>query len=100
MPVPGFTAGRMLLADTYLSSHTTVKPSDLTTTAFFTKGVHVNSSSDEDEEGAGYCTVIGKLIGGNEIVTLNIATKSPVPIAFSEIVKEGTTGVGIFFTAE
>jgi hypothetical protein len=64
---------------------------------FVPTGIHVNSSTDEDEELSGVATVVGWLVGENRTMadTYKVYTKTPVGLAFAGIFSDGTTARGI-----
>ena len=100
MSAGAFTVARhFTLSDTVLGTGTghqdiTVLKTDQ---AFRPLGVHVNSSSDQAQETAGYAMISGYLYGENESFrhTWRVPIGIPVGLEFKRIYSNGTTARGI-----
>ena len=98
MPYGSLTAGRSLaVSDTYPA----VGYQDFVTlrgnTHFNPKAIHINSSSVDAQDLAGYAVVDGFLVGENEShrKLWSIVSRMPIGHAFARIYEAGTTARGI-----
>lgn len=108
MPSGAFTAARHLaVSDTEIATGTGYQDyKTLRTTRgeqFTPQAVHIDRSSDTDEDGLGYASIDGFLVGENEThrKTWRVVTHMPVGLAFARVYNTAnTTARGISLLEE
>lgn len=106
MPAGAFSAARKLLvpATFFTTGPDQLSFKDLVNgqTDFRPQGIQIDSSSDSNEESAGYCTIKGVLFGESDdkVTTYKLHTRMAHGLAFRKIWSSGTTGRGIKLLSE